>query len=794
MASELCVIALISGGKDSLFSILHCQAQGHRVVALANLYPSIPRSNRTAVPKDDTASTEATEDDLNSFMYQTVGHSIIPLYEEALGIPLYRQQIRGSAVNSDVTYSWTGDAEGAKSSISDESQIAGRGHGLSGPDETESLLPLLKRIKEAHPDANAVSTGAILSDYQRTRVESVALRLKLIPLSFLWHYPSLPHGTPMSLLDDMLAVGQDARIIKVASGGLDESHLWENVASTRGKSRLSKAMQRLGGASGGALLGEGGEFETLAIDGPPPLWKKRIEIRPEHRAVILEGSGSALLRITEASAVPKNLKDEDSRSVPRLRIPDLLDEDFVRLLDSIPSAPGFSVRERNEPERVCEASAESTWCSLVGQSKWYISNMIDEGNGDIRARAESITLRLQTLLAAQGKSSDDIVFTTIVLRSISQFDRVNKVYGLLFTKPSPPARVTVAVGEALPDGHHIMMSVVVDLMHRNTRRGLHVQSRSYWAPANIGPYSQAIATRENSPASVMEGLDESVVYFAGQIPLVPATMKILSSSLGSPPLESFKTRSVLALQHLWRVGRVMDIGWWATGIAFITGDDGDIEAKATIAGQCWKVVNRAPVKPATSDDDEEIDIWDQRYGKGLDGIGCSQSTHDLPDFSKVSCDSSMSATPPFCVVRVAELPRESDVEWAASGLILHRGKHISEFENGHFRLQAISPSSGPGPVFIQVSVLMTCPDVELQEWIQKNFTAAQLPLRLGLSNKLEMEHITMFKRWGTQSLGFGESCTIIPCYSLWDVDSRRLRAAMIIRCACLEEPQDDVDS
>jgi len=40
MAESLNVIALISGGKDSFFSILHCLKNGHKVVALGNLYPA----------------------------------------------------------------------------------------------------------------------------------------------------------------------------------------------------------------------------------------------------------------------------------------------------------------------------------------------------------------------------------------------------------------------------------------------------------------------------------------------------------------------------------------------------------------------------------------------------------------------------------------------------------------------------------------------------------------------------------------------------------------------------------
>lgn len=190
------VIALISGGKDSLFSILHCLANGHSVVALANLYPP---------PSADSTEPEHEADDLNSYMYQTVGHSLIPLYSAALDIPLYRQPILGAAINTDKTYAPPPPTATTTTS----------------PDETESLLPLLQRILHDHPSADALSTGAILSTYQRTRIESVATRLGLVPLSYLWHYTSLPPYAPAALLRDMAAVGQDARIVKVASGGLD---------------------------------------------------------------------------------------------------------------------------------------------------------------------------------------------------------------------------------------------------------------------------------------------------------------------------------------------------------------------------------------------------------------------------------------------------------------------------------------------------------------------------------------------------------------------------------------------
>jgi diphthine-ammonia ligase len=104
------VVALVSGGKDSFFSILHCHANGHEVVALANLHPATQDGERS--------------EDIDSYMYQTIGHSVIPLYEQALGLPLYRQEILGGAADRNKSYA---------------SPIAAQ---QNKQDETESLVPL----------------------------------------------------------------------------------------------------------------------------------------------------------------------------------------------------------------------------------------------------------------------------------------------------------------------------------------------------------------------------------------------------------------------------------------------------------------------------------------------------------------------------------------------------------------------------------------------------------------------------------------------------------------------------
>lgn len=53
-------------------------------------------------------------------------------------------------------------------------------------DEVEDMLILLKEVKRQIPSVSAVSSGAIASDYQRLRVESVCSRLGLVSLAYLW--------------------------------------------------------------------------------------------------------------------------------------------------------------------------------------------------------------------------------------------------------------------------------------------------------------------------------------------------------------------------------------------------------------------------------------------------------------------------------------------------------------------------------------------------------------------------------------------------------------------------------
>ena len=94
------------------------------------------------------------------------------------------------------------------------------------------------------------------------------------------------------------------------------------------------------------------------------------------------------------------------------------------------------------------------------------------------------------LLSQHGSDFTGIVHVNALLESMAEFAAFNRVYSKMFGT-SPPARACVAVN--LPRPHRVVLECLAfsDAL-ASERFALHVQGISYWAPANIGPYSQAI--------------------------------------------------------------------------------------------------------------------------------------------------------------------------------------------------------------------------------------------------------------------------------------------------------------
>ncbi|ETI27000.1 hypothetical protein G647_10099 [Cladophialophora carrionii CBS 160.54] len=688
MSDPLNVIALISGGKDSLFSILHCLEQGHKLIALANLYPKPceGRGIEKGSPSAPDGTTDSEGEDLNSFMYQTVGHSVIPLYAECLGIPLYRRQIAGSAVQTGRYY--------------DASNLG------SAPDETEDLLPLLREVKRTHPEANAISSGAILSTYQRTRLESVAVRLGLTPLAYLWQYPALPpplgRGESVTgLLDDMAAAGCDARIIKIASGGIKESLLWSNVADPRTQLRLVRGLQPFFPEHEfwlrGAVVGEGGEYETLAINGPVGLWKRRIEIPEEQMCAYSGQGGVSYLRLANPRMVENG--PDTVYSGTSLRVPGTFDPQFqavlagmqsqqTQTLNGVPEVDGLRKNAdaiRHHQEMTVHLRQMQCLCS----NGLAISNITSEFTTlaagfstaamQMKQICHDLKFSLDTISSSGGLSNpatpSNIVFTMLLLKDMSNFGAVNSVYASLFRtgEPNPPARVTVAC--SLPDDVEVSLSVILDLGPRDARRGLHVQSRSYWAPANIGPYSQAICVpldvKQDPALNVHDSDLVEMAHMAGQIPLVPQTMQLSATD--------FVEQAALSLQHLWRVGQERGVDIWPWGIAFLESTE-TASVRAELCSRIWQQAHNVPgARPQDvldgEESDEGPDAWDLQYNRAKTFeaaatlLQTDRHLHPLPNDAVLQDPNiGASVTPPFIAAEVISLPRSAPVEWWSMGI------------------------------------------------------------------------------------------------------------------------------
>lgn len=222
------IIALASGGKDSTFTILKCVEEGHEVVALAHLHPP----------------DELEKEEMDSYMYQTVGYKGVVFASQALGLPLYEAVISGTAVKQDLTYAETAE------------------------DEVEDLYNLLLKAKN-ETNATAVCSGAIFSTYQKNRVEDVCNRLGLLSIAPLWEREQ------GALLQEMLEHDMEIRLIKVATIGLGQSHVGQTARE------LLPYLKTIHAKYGINICGEGGEFESFVTD--CPIFKAKILIQQSEK-------------------------------------------------------------------------------------------------------------------------------------------------------------------------------------------------------------------------------------------------------------------------------------------------------------------------------------------------------------------------------------------------------------------------------------------------------------------------------------------------------------------------------
>ncbi|XP_068802448.1 diphthine--ammonia ligase isoform X7 [Struthio camelus] len=444
------VVALISGGKDSCYNMMQCVAAGHQIVALANLRPA-----------ESTGQT----DELDSYMYQTVGHHAIDLYADAMDLPLYRCFIKGTSVNT------------------------GRVYTTCEEDEVEDLYCLLKLVKDKE-GVEGVSVGAILSDYQRVRVEDVCRRLNLQPLAYLWR------RNQEILLKEMISSNIQAIIIKVAAFGLDpDKHLGKTL------DQMEPFLLELSEKYGVHICGEGGEYETFTLD--CPLFKKKIVV---DSAKVVVHSADAFAPVAYLHFLELHLENKGESSDTFMvsscscelscNDSNILPSSEAGELQTIPPVIWKSNMKHNSLDFTKTFGSSGKSLSGYQWFSGFTAHFLPSEGKNAQDAAREAFSALQANMTSEGLKLKDIILVHLYMKSMKDFAVINSAYVTEFDL-CPPARVCIET--LLPDGVLFCIDclahkydIATDDMLHDEKLVMHVQSISHWAPASIGPYSQSV--------------------------------------------------------------------------------------------------------------------------------------------------------------------------------------------------------------------------------------------------------------------------------------------------------------
>ena len=130
-------------------------------------------------------------------------------------------------------------------------------------EELKDLKAAFVNLKDS--GVEAIYTGALYSVYQKSRIERLGDEVGLKIISPYWHVDELEY------MHKIVSLGFKIMICGVAAWGLDESWLGRIIDD-----ETIEELVKLNEKYQVDIAFEGGEAETLAIDGP--IFKKRIEI------------------------------------------------------------------------------------------------------------------------------------------------------------------------------------------------------------------------------------------------------------------------------------------------------------------------------------------------------------------------------------------------------------------------------------------------------------------------------------------------------------------------------------
>ena len=130
-------------------------------------------------------------------------------------------------------------------------------------EELEDLKREFEKLKSL--GIEAIYTGALYSVYQKSRIEKLGSEVGLKIVSPYWHVDELEY------MREIVSLGFKVIICGVAAWGLDESWLGRVIDDD-----VIDELVKLNEKYQVNIAFEGGEAETLAIDGP--IFKKRLKI------------------------------------------------------------------------------------------------------------------------------------------------------------------------------------------------------------------------------------------------------------------------------------------------------------------------------------------------------------------------------------------------------------------------------------------------------------------------------------------------------------------------------------
>jgi len=509
-----------------------------------------------------------------------------------------------------------------------------------------------------------------------------------------------------------------------------------------------------------------------------------------------------------------------------VRVPGLLDEKFRLVKENL-------LETGNTLDITLDICPINAWsCSKLPQNTCQMLEHLAINNltsgrlaGNIEEQTSAIIDQLDAICRTTSSATiaaPRVVASTILLRNMSQYAAVNAIYGERFNYINPPARVTICCGDSLPEGVFVAISFSLIQTPTGGINGLHVQSISYWAPANIGPYSQAI----NVLAVPSKECGEEMVHLAGQIPLVPSSMQIVG--------EDFLSQAILSLQHLWRVCQCAEVDWCTHGVAYLA-DAGieQIERRAGMAWEVWKGAHTLASKEAEVEEDviNAMDVWDLNHNHQIHQVPtpskhpADSHLHALPNPNVLGpCSSphqpSHRTIPPFLAAHVSSLPRSAPIEWHSLGLA-HLPKYpafkprlsvpavdtTDHFSISTYRLtptypsspaietpqeppqlpsmeffsiQIFAPESPSPPTPIDLTTLLQTAQSRLHA-LRGHRTSQATP-----TTTTKTAHLTVYvcSDAGYEAVaaaGLARTAALIPCWSLWGEGARRLEIAVVGR-------------